>query len=250
MNYKDSNGKEIKINSLVTVTHPEWRFTDKQGVVIGIKEDGNKDGPIGVQFHPWYKYLFDNPRNKDIIVRFTAEDIRVDEKLEEIPTEGLSVTFFNWLPRKSKSNLIIGQTKCQHPDCNRFASFEICVNIWGTNNSAYACSKHAYRHGCWSDDVFSGENSKKFTSDDLKIDKSKMIEISIEKDAQIIFDTVVIDKMYKPNKPFIPSRSKCQYPGCEKLAVFNAFVCIKGIVYVIYTCQDHVQLHGCEDSNF
>lgn len=144
--------ENLEVDDVVTITNPKCPdFFEKQGVIVEIQDDGNKDGSIGVQFPPWKKYLFQYPDGPDTIVRFEKSDLRKDERLilpdheqtAELLFRGLAV----WEVRWPKMPLVPGRTECMHEGCEKKAWFEAWVNIWGVVHIFYVCGDHASYHG-------------------------------------------------------------------------------------------------------
>jgi len=144
---------QIKVGDIVTVLGPAGiagRFMDKQGYVAEVNEDGNPDGPIGLQFPAWYEYLFVYPDGPDTIVRFQESELRVDKCWTplDIPTQ-TKLLFGNMHQVVYWSNrpFLPGKEVCQHKGCPHKATLQILVNCWGTVSQFRVCSEHACWHG-------------------------------------------------------------------------------------------------------
>lgn len=147
----------LVVGNIVTVVHPDWIFTDKQGVVVEIVEnDGNKDGPIGVQFPTWYGRLFDYPDNPTTVIRFEAEDLQLNESFRKIPLDDFLKRLFGkmgvWSSWEPTLPLMPGDSDCMYEGCAKKAYFEAWVNVWGAARKFYFCGEHACYHGRCSDD--------------------------------------------------------------------------------------------------
>jgi hypothetical protein len=143
--------ESILKGNVVTVVHPDWRFTGLQGVVVGIEEDGNEGGPIGVRFPSWHRHLFDFPSKPDTIVRFVAEDLRVDKELEDPSHEDYLKILFGQMAvynaYEPNFPLVVGDSICMYEGCEKHAFFKIWVNCWGAASAYYVCGEHACHHG-------------------------------------------------------------------------------------------------------
>lgn len=143
----------IEKGNIVTILQQkeiDGRFVGKQGYVAEVKEDGNPDGPIGVQFPAWYKHLFCYPNKPDTIIRFQESELRVDKcwmSLDVLAQAELlfgnmhSVVYWNNRP------FIPGVEICQHEGCDKKSTLQILVNCWGTVSQHQVCSDHAVYHG-------------------------------------------------------------------------------------------------------
>lgn len=158
----EATGKDIRVGSIVTVQldpqkYANSKFQGKQGEVVLIADDGNKEGPVGVKFPGWYKIIdwqffdFDLPR--DAVVRFEKNELRVDERWRqpEISDQLLCDLLFGrsmWHTRYvSKEPFIPGYRECQHESCKKPAILRILVNCWGVVSDWDVCAEHAAFHG-------------------------------------------------------------------------------------------------------
>jgi len=144
---------DLKINDIVTVVHPEWRFTGKQGQVVEIVEDGNEDGPIGVRFPEYYSHLFAYPDKPDTIVRFQISDLKrntrddpQDINLRQLGGILFGSSMWHTIYCLGKP-LMIGFTDCMHEGCSEKALVRIMVNCFGTVCEADVCKEHFEYHG-------------------------------------------------------------------------------------------------------
>jgi len=144
---------KIKNGDIVTILQEkvvDGRFVGKQGYVAEIKEDGNPDGPVGIQFPSWYKYLFDYPDKSDKIVRFQESELQVDKCWIplDVPTQaellfGNQCNVVYWDNRPFIPRVEI----CHHEGCDKMSTLQILVNCWGTVSQHRVCSSHAFYHG-------------------------------------------------------------------------------------------------------
>ncbi len=147
----------LSAGDVVTITLPDTRFTGKQGVVVNILNDGNPDGPIGVRFPEYYKFLFDFPNKPDTVIRFTEADLKKntrDDK-QDITQEQLCDVLFGkmWHSIYSlKRPLMIGFRDCTHKNCSNKVAMRIMVNCHGTVQEIDVCKNHVEYHGRNCDD--------------------------------------------------------------------------------------------------
>ncbi len=146
---------KIRVGSVVRIIQPDYRFSGKQGVVVKIATDKNKDGPIGVRFPKWNKNLFDHPDGPDTVVRFKSSELQVDDRFDPMPESEYFKTIFGtlgvWQSFKPIYPLIPGESQCMYQGCRRLATFEIWINSSGIARMYYVCPAHAIYHGVCND---------------------------------------------------------------------------------------------------
>jgi hypothetical protein len=143
----------LAVDDIVTVICPDIDFTDKQGVIVEIKEDGNPEGPIGVRFPSYYEYLFNYPNSPDTVVRFLPSDLQKNTRDDgqNISDEQLCNVLFgkdmwhsiNHLP----TPLMIGFQACTHKDCEQVVVARAMINCHGSVYEVDVCRIHSSWHG-------------------------------------------------------------------------------------------------------
>ncbi|MEX0918476.1 MAG: hypothetical protein WDZ85_00690 [Candidatus Paceibacterota bacterium] len=143
--------ENIRVGSIVRVINDAFRFFGYQGVVVKIAHDENPDGPVGVQFPTWYGRIFDYPDPLNSVVRLDVNDLRVEERFDEIPLDVFLKRLFGrmgvWTVNRPSYPLIPGDTECMHEGCEEKAWFAILVNVFGAVTEFYTCPDHTHYHG-------------------------------------------------------------------------------------------------------
>ena len=132
---------EITKDTIVTVTMEDSYLNGQQGQVIEVVEDGDTDGPIGVQFHPSQMSRYTSSP-EDCVVRFHPSELRIDGHWT-VTSRALRL-----FPRShhSISSLRFAfslENPCMHEGCGCFACSRIVVNIGGDVIELDVCQMHS-----------------------------------------------------------------------------------------------------------
>ncbi|MEK7138221.1 MAG: hypothetical protein AAB787_01805 [Patescibacteria group bacterium] len=137
---------KLEVGNIVTVTL-DCMFTNKQGEVVAIVDDGDEDGNIDVKFGSDCDHLFSWNRKGKGALRFKESDLRKDKDYTmEVKAYHLfgAGMFHHLAPLKHPFSL---ENKCMHEKCAESATNRALVNIWGTVCEVDVCKGHSDWHG-------------------------------------------------------------------------------------------------------
>ena len=143
---------KLKTGHIATVTLQNSRFTKNQGRVEEVGSD-HEDGPIGLSFPGYCRYLFDDRSYGKIgtIVYFEESELRKNgrDDPQDIDLDQLCDILFGrsmWSCREIYDRpLMIGFTKCE--GCDKTVVARILVNNHGTVSEIDVCKDHLEYHG-------------------------------------------------------------------------------------------------------
>lgn len=147
----------LAVGDIVTIIHPNWRFTGKQGKIVEIINDGNEEGSIGVCFPKYYQFLFDHPDNANTVLRFEVSDLQKnsrDDKQDITVAQLCDMLFGSHMWHSIyviNQPLMIGFSDCMLRGCDSQAIMRIMLNCHGTVSEVDVCREHLGYHGCNAD---------------------------------------------------------------------------------------------------
>jgi len=135
----------LKVGDIVTVVHKHYIYSDKQGEVVEIKDDGDEDGNIGVKFGRWYRHLFDysDGDNNSVTVRFLEGELRKDANW------GLEVKVLQRFGENCWHSVYVldkpfdPTKRCKTEGCNIVNARRCLINIWGNVYEIDLCEECA-----------------------------------------------------------------------------------------------------------